>query len=58
MTKINVKLEHIVIIPSWQILVPRSSRRRPIPTSPGRPLKILSDRPGDVPICCPGVVLI
>ena len=36
--------------PSRQILVPRTSRGRPPPTSPGRPLKILFDRPGEVPI--------
>ena len=36
--------------PSQQILIPRTSRGRPPPTSPGRPLKILFDHPGDVPI--------
>ena len=36
--------------PSRQILVPRTSRGRPPPTSPSRSLKILFDRPGDVPI--------
>ena len=30
-------------------LVPRTSRGRSPPTSPGRPLKILFDHPGDVP---------
>ena len=44
--------------PSRQILVPRSSRELPPPTSPGRSLKILFDRPGDVPIRRPGDVLI
>ena len=43
--------------PSWQILVPRTSRGRPPPTFPGRPLKILFDRHGDVPIWRPGDVL-
>ena len=45
------------ILPSRQILFPRTSRGRPPPTSPGRPLKILFDRPGDVPIWRPGDVL-
>ena len=31
-------------------LVPRASGGRHPPTSPGRPLKILLDHPGDVPI--------
>ena len=35
---------------SRQILVPRTSLGRPLPTSPGRPITILFDRPGDVPI--------
>ena len=51
--------------PSQQILFPRTSWWRPTPTSPGRPLKILFDRPGnvpnwrpwDVPIWRPGDVL-
>ena len=43
--------------PSRQILVPRTSRGRPPPTSPGRPLKILFDHLGDVPIWRPGDVL-
>ena len=51
--------------PSRQILVPRTSRGRLPPTSPGRSLKILFDRtgdvsiwrPGDVPIWLPGNVL-
>ena len=30
--------------------VQRTSRGRSPPASPGRPLKVLSDRPGDVPI--------
>ena len=34
--------------PSRQILVPRTSRGRPPPTSPRPPLKILFDHPGDV----------
>ena len=38
------------LLPSRQILVPRTSRGRPPPTSPRRPLKVLFDRPGDVPI--------
>ena len=37
-------------LPSRQILVPRTSRGRPSPTSPGRPLKFLFGRSGDVPI--------
>ena len=41
--------------PSRQILVPRSSRELPPPTSPGRSLKILFDRPGDVPIWRPNL---
>ena len=44
-------------IPSRQILVSRTSRGRPPPTSPGHPLKILFDRPGDVPSWRPGDVL-
>ena len=40
----------LVTLPSGQILVPRTSRGRPPPASPGRPVKILFDRPGDVPI--------
>ena len=36
----------------------RTSRGRPRPTSPGRLLKILFDRPDDVPIWRPGDVLI
>ena len=47
--KIKISLFSLSI-PSWQILVPRTSRERPPPSSPGRPLKILFDRPGDVPI--------
>ena len=43
--------------PSRQILVLRTSRGRLPPTSPGRPLKILFDRPGDVPIWRLGDVL-
>ena len=35
-------------LPSRQILVSRASRGRSPPTSPGRLLKILFDRPGDV----------
>ena len=36
--------------PSRQIFVPRTSRGRPAPATPGCPLKILFDRPGDIPI--------
>ena len=43
--------------PSRQILVARTSRGRPPPAYPGRPLKILFDRPGDVAIWRPGDVL-
>ena len=43
--------------PSWKILVLRTSRGRPPPTSPGRRLKILFDRPRDVPSWRPGDVL-
>ena len=43
--------------PSRQILVPRTSRGHPPPTSPGRPLKILFDHSGDVLIWRPGYVL-
>ena len=39
-----------IALPSRQILVPRTSRGRPSPTSPGRPLTVLFDHPGDVPI--------
>ena len=46
------------LLPSRQILVPRTSRGRPPPTSPRRPLKVLFYRPGDVPIQRPGDVLI
>ena len=35
---------------SRQMLVPRTSQERPPTASPGRPLKILFDRPRDVPI--------
>ena len=41
------------IFTNRQILVPRTSRGRLPPTSLGRPLKILFDRPGDVPIWRP-----
>ena len=41
-------------LPSWKILVPRTSRGRPPPMSQGRPLKILSDHPVDVPSDVPG----
>ena len=48
-------------LPSWKILVPRTSRGRPPPMSQARPLKILSDHPvdvpSDVPIWRPGDVL-
>ena len=37
-------------LPSRQMLVPRTSRGRSPPTSPGRLLKILFDRPRDVPV--------
>ena len=40
-------------LPSRQMLVPRTSRKRPPPTSPGRPLKILFDHPGDILIWRP-----
>ena len=43
--------------PNRQILVPRTSRGCPPPTSPGRPLKILFHHPGDVSIWRPGDVL-
>ena len=36
-------------LPSQQILVPRTSLGRPLPTSPRRPLKILFDHPVDLP---------
>ena len=45
------------LLPSRQILVPRTSRGRPPPKSPGRSLKIVFDRPRDVPIWRPGNVL-
>ena len=45
------------LLPSRQIVVPRTSRGRPPPKSPGRPLKIVFDRPRDVPIWRPGNVL-
>ena len=35
--------------PSRQKLVPRTSRRRPTPTTSGRPLEMLFDHPGDIP---------
>ena len=41
-----------------EMLVARTSRGRPPPASPGRPLKILFDHPRDVPIWRPGDVLI
>ena len=44
-----IMLRCLVMVPSRQILVPRTSRGRPSPTSPGRPLKILFVHPGDVP---------
>ena len=37
-------------IPSRQILVPRTYRGRPPPTSPGSPLKVLVDHLVDVPV--------
>ena len=40
----------IIEKPSWQILVPRTSRGRPLQTSPECPLKILFDHPGDITI--------
>ena len=36
--------------PSEQVLVPTTSGGCPPPTFPGRPLKILLDHTGDVPI--------
>ena len=48
-----VNVSNSLVLPSRQILVPRTSRGRPPPTSLGRPLKILSDCPGDVPIWRP-----
>ena len=47
----------LLYAPSRKILVPRTSRGRPLPTSPGRPLKTLFDCPGNVSIWRPGDVL-
>ena len=47
---------YTLFLPSRQILIPGTSRGRPPLTSPWRPLKILFDRPRDVPIWCPGDV--
>ena len=44
------------LYPSRQIVVPRTSRGRPPSSSPGRPLKVLCDYPGDVPNWRPGEV--
>ena len=46
-----------IYLPSWQILVTRTFQGCPTPTSPGRPLKILFDHPGDIPIWRPGDIL-
>ena len=40
----------VMLLPSQQIFVPRTSQGRPPPTYPRSPLKILFDRHGDVPI--------
>ena len=61
-TKVWKRIEKKVTLllkyqPSQQTLVPKTSWGRPPPTSPGRPLKILFDCPGDVPIWRPGDVL-
>ena len=37
-------------LPGVKILVPRTSRGRPLSTSPERPLNILLHHPGDIPI--------
>ena len=47
----------LLMLPSRQILVVRTSRGRPHPTSQGRPLKTLLDHPGDVLKWRPGNVL-
>ena len=41
------------VLPSRQVLVPRTSRGRRLATSPGRPLKIIFHCAGDVPIWRP-----
>ena len=43
----------VKLIPRWQILIPRTSRGRPLPTSLERLLKILFNHPEDVPIWRP-----
>ena len=40
----------VKLIPRWQILVPRTFRGRPLPTSLEGLLKILFNHPEDVPI--------
>ena len=54
---IRLEMKNYNSIPSQQILVPRTSPRRPSPTSPGRPLKVLFYHPGEVPIWRPRKVL-
>ena len=51
-------LDQYKYLPSCQILIPRTSHRRPPSTSPGRSLKLLFNHPGDVPIWRPWDVLI
>ena len=46
----NTKYIFFIVFPSRQILVPRTSQGRPPSASPGRPLKILLDHPGNVVI--------
>ena len=45
---LEVYLKILLIV--QHILVPKTSRGRPHPMSPGRPVKILFYHPGDVPI--------
>ena len=48
---------HLILLSNRQMLDPRTSRGRPLPSAPGRLLKILFDHPGDVLIWRPGDVL-
>ena len=54
---IRLEMKNYNSIPSREILVFRTSWGRPSPTSPRRPLNILFDHTGDVPIWRPRKVL-
>ena len=44
---VSIIHKFLMLLPSRQILVPRTIRGRPVSTCSGRPLKILFDHPGD-----------